>query len=1349
MTNTGQTPTASPKNDFNSQQAQSTPGPIMTHNEYSITSGLILDPTMAVQTITTPTSAVSSKNTHYPVSNVPMLDAQTMVHANHAEGCFFPFEDQSQFPQEIIVSPDMLSWPQPSASLTEGADIEFISDLLFREFVNDYPGTDNTTRDPWVGSSQSRQHDSAIPEMVHENHPSDSSNGHCLIDQHQEISEPSSVTSMSQQVFDISAFETENTTASQINTLATEQLDLASDFKPHSQHLHAQQQYQEPSADVGIAPDGYFSLPITTCSPAALLCSTSGSGADPCPQLCDNQVTSNDSHDQGTYNMNTPEFLSMAFESATPSTAGPITPLLVLPTNPQLGCLTEANTMHLLRQLQEVQEKGCEPTQAVVEYDQGQTESHCTPGEQQQSTPPSLDGDGSSTQAGHNQAQLGRQSGQQATDQQQQQQRLLVEEEIKREDAEENEVAQYITNQDNAQEEFKSEMNMSNDRDGCVIVSGADNHSPEFLPLHHSFLQSALRNASAIVDNGAAHESVVHAQAHGPSLPHITQVQIRNELDQHRRYLERSLNQCCAQSLTTTAAPSSSHLALSSTVGDSSNDNGDGLTQEQAVQEIYQAQPQLLEQFHSGATSVNLSPTAQGFNLNEDYHQCDHSQDDDMHHEFLLLQQPLSHQSLNLLSDYDIQNNGNNVAQPQLSTVPDTLVTQQASVIQAQQQKLEELQNKLEQLQQLQAQRSIAPSDVVVPLSAIQALPKGLHYPFFGGQFRGEMTPSLYSERIMLYALYSTNFMNLNLESKKTEAPMPPSNLVHRRGRPSRARPYPAQGGKTLPGLHPSSSPITLDTIQAGGHDRNLTAEVKQDFSDSILLNDGYGNQQDLGTFHNASNGHPRMEFKHAYESQPLSIKCKVPSCTRTFASLGLLKSHMVSHQEDKPYWCDICSYDGVNPRPITDDFHGAGPSRSSSLRSASRSRTNSTDQPKALFYEVKRYKRNHDLLRHKREQHPPIEVKLQREAERIAARAARKARNEVQKKEKVAARPKGKRTKAGASAPATAKATTVDSEVVAAVQSHLPQQEYMNKSQSPTPAADFSPSNGSEREAGTSFAFENSQSHYHHQHQQQQQQQQRYHYEETSFYSSTNMPPRHVHTGNPVHHGQVQVQVQHVQNYYLSFPATSPTIQPSNSSMTPHLNRVAFSPAFPVFGMFNNTPQMGPAAAYLDDDLPHATIEPIDTSEEDPSSPEDSTTSGGTKTDMRNPDTPDSCSIEDDVCVDSESEDCSTDEEDEDEDEDGYQQLQQRNHRQFLLTRTTTTPSPPLQQMLSKGSSGGSYMGRRRKRSSLDLTDEDSDDDDDGDENGDNDNDNDDDYYPPSNRKSRQGQRNKIARHA
>ncbi|KAG0337721.1 hypothetical protein BG000_005056 [Podila horticola] len=57
------------------------------------------------------------------------------------------------------------------------------------------------------------------------------------------------------------------------------------------------------------------------------------------------------------------------------------------------------------------------------------------------------------------------------------------------------------------------------------------------------------------------------------------------------------------------------------------------------------------------------------------------------------------------------------------------------------------------------------------------------------------------------------------------------------------------------------------------------------------------------------------------------SIKCSYLGCPRTFATMGLLRSHLVVHVDGKPYVCEMC--DGV-----------------------------------------KRYKRNHDLLRHQREIH-------------------------------------------------------------------------------------------------------------------------------------------------------------------------------------------------------------------------------------------------------------------------------------------------------------------------------------------------------------------------------------------
>ncbi|KAF8986190.1 hypothetical protein BGZ52_009360 [Haplosporangium bisporale] len=76
---------------------------------------------------------------------------------------------------------------------------------------------------------------------------------------------------------------------------------------------------------------------------------------------------------------------------------------------------------------------------------------------------------------------------------------------------------------------------------------------------------------------------------------------------------------------------------------------------------------------------------------------------------------------------------------------------------------------------------------------------------------------------------------------------------------------------------------------------------------------------------HSPSHSHPSSSSSPLQQQQSLEqIAC--PHCGKQYASRGLLRSHIVSHLDDKPFVCRDC----VN----------------------------------------KRYKRNHDLLRHRREKH-------------------------------------------------------------------------------------------------------------------------------------------------------------------------------------------------------------------------------------------------------------------------------------------------------------------------------------------------------------------------------------------
>ncbi|KAF9941100.1 hypothetical protein BGZ67_005959 [Mortierella alpina] len=189
----------------------------------------------------------------------------------------------------------------------------------------------------------------------------------------------------------------------------------------------------------------------------------------------------------------------------------------------------------------------------------------------------------------------------------------------------------------------------------------------------------------------------------------------------------------------------------------------------------------------------------------------------------------------------------------------------------------------------------------------------------------------------------------------------PPSTLVMRNvHRSRRTGPYPTT----------SSSRVRN---RSSSHDDDEDEDDEDDDNDRRSAKSLPGSMSPFPSSSKTSN-------KHSYPNNNYPHKCKHPGCDRTFASVGLLKSHIVSHNEDKKYWCNLCSYDGVTPRPPAPPAWPGAP---------------------AHIPEVKRYKRNHDLLRHKREQHPPIEVKIQREMERQMAKDARKQKNAAERRER------------------------------------------------------------------------------------------------------------------------------------------------------------------------------------------------------------------------------------------------------------------------------------------------------------------------------------------------------------
>ncbi|KAF9921387.1 hypothetical protein BGZ65_010385, partial [Modicella reniformis] len=108
---------------------------------------------------------------------------------------------------------------------------------------------------------------------------------------------------------------------------------------------------------------------------------------------------------------------------------------------------------------------------------------------------------------------------------------------------------------------------------------------------------------------------------------------------------------------------------------------------------------------------------------------------------------------------------------------------------------------------------------------------------------------------------------------------VPPIALQGRRERPVRFAPYPISGARDVPW-----SSILPDTgaDSSGLNSGTTTSTDSTDASSRAVTT------TTTTTASSRANGNNRNT-----EDKPLKIKCKVPSCTRTFTSQGLLKSHM------------------------------------------------------------------------------------------------------------------------------------------------------------------------------------------------------------------------------------------------------------------------------------------------------------------------------------------------------------------------------------------------------------------------------------------------------------------------
>ncbi|KAF8948828.1 hypothetical protein BGZ46_005293, partial [Entomortierella lignicola] len=384
-------------------------------------------------------------------------------------------------------------------------------------------------------------------------------------------------------------------------------------YTPDNHHQYQQQQTLAPFEVVEMIAEGYFPPP----SPSILL----PSSVD--VEHCDCQGFSNDSHEIRDES-GSPGFFSSKYESTAPSTAGPITPMHATP-NDQLGCMSEANTMHLLRQLQAVQEREREHLRAALENDQEQPQIQSSIHALSQNNTASVnDYNNVLTQTGNDREHLQHQQDQEVVPKQ------LMTREIKHEVLEDDEMLSYVGSYQGM--EKHSEVRP------CEIRNHDDDHSHldnnnEGEP---SFLHSTLRNATDIVDSGAVHESVVRVQAHGPTTL-VTQTCVRQEVEQHQRCLEHNEDTFVA-----TDHSSTSGYAEQPTIDYRHETIQGNPNQDQTIQEVYQTQHRLVNQSDYFTVFGSTSPTVLDLNQSMAMHQDDYSSEDDQKHEPLLLQQPLS-----------------------------------------------------------------------------------------------------------------------------------------------------------------------------------------------------------------------------------------------------------------------------------------------------------------------------------------------------------------------------------------------------------------------------------------------------------------------------------------------------------------------------------------------------------------------------------------------------------------------------------------------------------------------------------------------------------------------------------